>query len=255
LSQSVVLGRSAACQVEIADDFASREHAEIAWDRDYGGYVLRDLGSRNGTFVNDQRVEEHLLRPGEQIRVGSHIFKFLSADHVEAQYHETVYQMMTVDALTQIHNRRYFEDAFERELSRSLRHGRPLMLLVIDLDRFKNVNDELGHVAGDEVLRGVCQRIKRRVRRDELFARFGGEEFVILLTELSAAQGRQVAEELRNVVAESPISTSRGPVQQTISIGAAHTSGLVPITSQELLNEADRQLYQAKSEGRNCVRC
>lgn len=249
----MVLGRSASCDIELTDDLVSREQAVLAWNTDLICWELRDCESRNGTFVNDRQVQECVMHPGDQIRMGGYIFKFLPADHVEALYHETVYQMMTVDTLTQIYNRRYFEDGFERELQRSLRHGRPLSILMFDLDRFKLINDDLGHLVGDEVLRNVCQRVRRRVRRDELFARYGGDEFVVVLAESTAAQAEQVAEEMREIVSAQPVETSLGLTSVTISMGIAHTSGLEPVTTAELISLADKKLYEAKHAGRDCV--
>jgi diguanylate cyclase (GGDEF)-like protein len=250
----VTLGRSSDSTLELLDEFVSREHSVIEWGEAENSWVVSDLGSRNGTFVNDRRVERCVLEPGDHVRVGSHIFKFLSADHVEAVYHETVYQMMTVDALTQAHNRRYFEDAFDRELQRALRFARPLAVLLFDLDRFKSINDQHGHLAGDEVLQAVCQRVRRRVRRDELFARYGGEEFAIVLAETRRSQAMVYAEELRALIADEPIQTTRGDISVTMSIGVAHTSAIEPITTADLLACADGCLYAAKNGGRNCVR-
>jgi diguanylate cyclase (GGDEF)-like protein len=162
--------------------------------------------------------------------------------------------MMTVDALTQTHNRRYFEDAFDRELQRALRFGRPLAVLLLDLDRFKSINDQHGHLVGDEVLQAVCQRVRKRVRRDELFARYGGEEFAIVLAETRRSQAMLYAEELRTLIAEEPVNTSRGELTVTTSIGVAHTNALEPVTTADLLARADDCLYAAKNGGRNCVR-
>jgi two-component system, cell cycle response regulator len=250
----VTLGRSTDSTLELHDEFVSREHSIIEWDEVENSWIVADLGSRNGTFVNDRRVERSVLTPGDHVRLGSHIFKFLSEDHVEAVYHETVYQMMTVDALTQAHNRRYFEDAFERELQRSVRFCRPLAVLLFDLDRFKAINDQHGHLVGDEVLQGVCQRVRRRVRRDELFARYGGEEFAIVLAETRRSQAISYAEEVRTMIADAPVPTSRGDMPVTVSIGVAHTNAMEPVTAAELLSRADECLYAAKNAGRNCVR-
>ncbi len=114
--ESVTFGRSHDSKIEISDDFISRNHAVI--EVRGADYVVRDLGSMNGTFVNDMRIVEKRLAPGDQIRVGTHIFKFLSSDDVEAQYHEAVYQMMTTDGLTGAYNRRYFQESLSREMMR-----------------------------------------------------------------------------------------------------------------------------------------
>ncbi len=247
----MTIGRDQGCTVELPDDFLSRTHAIL--DLTDEGYRITDCESRNGTFVNDQRVTTHLLSPGDQVRIGNHIFKYLSSDHVEALYHEAVYEMMTSDALTQVYNRRYFEDAFRREVLRSQRHGRSLALVMFDIDYFKAVNDDHGHLVGDEVLKALCQRIRLRVRRDEIFARVGGEEFAIVLVESTRTTAREIAEDLRALVPSQPLLPHLPNLNVTISVGGVYTSGLEPFTDQELFSQADHQMYLAKSAGRNRV--
>ena len=111
------------------------------------GFVVVDLGSTNGTFVNDIRVDMHTLAPGDRLRLGNQIFKFLSADRFDAEFLENAYRMMTTDGLTQVHNRRYLLDVIDRELRRRNRTLRPLSVLMIDVDRFKTINDSFGHLA------------------------------------------------------------------------------------------------------------
>jgi diguanylate cyclase (GGDEF)-like protein len=251
-SPRMTLGRDSLCDIEVPDDFISRVHCVL--ERHDARWVLTDRSSLNGTFVNDERVEERDLVPGDQIRVGNHIFKFLSSDHVEAQYHEAVYEMMTIDALTQTYNRRYFEEALRREVLRSARHQRPFALLLLDIDFFKRVNDRFGHLVGDEVLRALGARLKARVREDELLARFGGEEFALAMPEITQENAVEVAEEFRKLVSDEAVHSTRGEIPLTISIGMAHSDGRQPIACSELLDRADRKLYEAKHSGRNCVR-
>lgn len=248
----MTLGRDPLCDIELNDDFVSRVHAVLEQTSD--GWRLSDRGSLNGTIVNDERIDQHNLSSGDQIHIGNHIFKFLSSDHVEAQYHEAVYEMMTLDALTETFNRRYFEDVLRREMLRAVRHSRPLALLLLDIDFFKLVNDRFGHLVGDEVLRTLGGRLRTRVRDDEVLARIGGEEFAVCLPEISPEGAVAVADELRKLVCESAVQTSRGAVDVTISVGVAHFAGGPSISSTELLERADRKLYDAKRSGRNCVR-
>lgn len=247
----VTIGRDSLCDIEVTDDFISRVHAMLELC-DHGWRIV-DRGSLNGTFVNDVKVTQQTLFPGDRLRVGNHIYKFLSANDIEVQYHEAVYEMMTFDALTGTHNRRYFEEGFRREVLRSIRHGRPLALLVIDVDHFKQVNDRLGHLVGDEVLRSLGAQFKRRTRGDEMLARYGGEEFMLVLSEATLPDAVRIAEELRQGVASTPIETSRGPVAVTISIGIAHFDGRAEVTSQQLIDRGDSKLYEAKGAGRNRV--
>src|SRR5207245_1914294 len=121
------------------------------------------------------------------VRFGNLIFRYLASSNVEAQYHEEIYRLTIMDALTGIHNQRYLLDFLERELARSLRYSRPLGLIMFDLDRFKTINDELGHLAGDFTLRELVPCIQNSIRREELFARYGGEEFAVVLPETTGA--------------------------------------------------------------------
>jgi diguanylate cyclase (GGDEF)-like protein len=248
----MTLGRDPLCDVELNDDFASRVHAIL--ERVGDDWCLSDRGSLNGTIVNDNRIDQQKLSSGDQIHIGNHIFKFLSSDHVEAQYHEAVYEMMTLDALTETFNRRYFEDILRREMLRAVRYSRPLALLMLDIDFFKHVNDRYGHLVGDEVLRALGGRLRSRARDDEVLARVGGEEFALALPEISLENAMTVADELRELVCEAPMETSRGPVKVTISVGVAHSDGNSPLSSSELMKRADEKLYEAKRGGRNCVR-
>ena len=249
----LTLGRDQGSTIEINDDFMSRTHAILELTED--GYTLTDCHSRNGTFVNDQRIfSSHLLKPGDQIRMGNHIFKYLSSDHVEALYHEAVYEMMTVDALTGAYNRRYFEDAFRREVLRTQRHGRSLALLMFDIDLFKQINDRYGHLIGDQILKALTARIRTRVRGDEIFARVGGEEFAIVLVESGRENARQIAESICELIASGPLLPEQPELHVTISVGGVFTNGLEPLTDEDLVSRADHQMYLAKAAGRNCVR-
>lgn len=247
--QVTFFGRDTECEYELTDDHSSRFHSKFVWEGD--DCLLRDLGSTNGTFVNEVRISQCCLKHGDQIRIGTNIFKFLSARDVEAMYHEAVFQMMTVDALTQTYNRRYFDDVFQRESLRSVRYQRSLGLLLLDIDHFKNLNDTYGHLVGDEILTGMCQRISKRFQRDEVFARIGGEEFAIALIEVSPEFLRDMGESLCRTVSAEPFSTSQGAVQVTLSIGGAHAAGDSPIAANVLYERADQQLYRSKAAGRN----
>src|SRR5207244_10140427 len=141
----------------------SRHHARIIPVA--RSYFIEDAGSTNGTFINDTLVaERQALKDGDQIKIGRSILKFMSGTNIEANYHEEIYRLMTVDALTQTYNRRYFDEALEREHNRSTRYKRDLSLIVFDIDHFKKINDVHGHVAGDQVLAQVAIAAKPRLR-------------------------------------------------------------------------------------------
>jgi diguanylate cyclase (GGDEF)-like protein len=159
------------------------------------------------------------------------------------------------DGKTGLANSSYWREVAEREISRA-RSGRdPLAVLLVDIDHFKSVNDRYGHLVGDEVLRAVANGLTHGLRPRDFVGRFGGEEFVVLLTGSDLEQARQAAERIRAHVAEVSVEASnrREPVQVTISIGVAafRDSGH---SVHELLDAADAALYAAKHAGRNCVR-
>jgi diguanylate cyclase (GGDEF)-like protein len=218
-----------------------------------GAYIVRDQGSTNGTYVNNRKIPEATLQSGDLIRIGKVVLKFLRGSDVERQYHETIYTMMVQDGLTGISNKRYFQEALRRELTRSQRHSRPLSLAMFDIDHFKKINDTYGHLAGDAVLRELAARIKGTIRGDEVFARYGGEEFALLMPESSVDQAVKFAERVRALVAATTFETEGRRIPVTISVGVGHTSGEPAITPEELVGRADRKLYEAKGAGRNRV--
>jgi two-component system, cell cycle response regulator len=250
-AERLVLGRDTSCDLVVVDDAVSRRHATIEPVDE--GFVIVDQGSTNGTYVNDCRIERHVLKAGDRFRVGGHIFKFLADDHIEAQYHECVYSMATRDGLTAAFNKRYLLDALQRTIHECERKMRPLALLMLDVDHFKAVNDTHGHLAGDEVLLGLCQRLRDSLRRDEILARYGGEEFALLVPETSLDDARSLAERLRNYIAAAPLETSQGPISITVSIGVASLQGGTSLTPTDFIAEADKNLYAAKTGGRNRV--
>jgi len=235
----------------VNDNSVSRMHAAI--EPTPLGYVVSDLGSTNGTYVNEQRITTQLLAAGDRVRTGNHIFKFLSADHVEAQYHETIYSMMTRDGLTGAYNKRYLMDVLTREIERSQRHQRPLSLVMMDIDHFKSINDKNGHLAGDEVLQEFCRRIMEILRMDEVFARYGGEEFSLVMGEARLSGAATTADRCRRLIEETPFNTSAGVIRATASFGVAQVCGAGAVTPEELIAAADAKLYEAKHSGRNQV--
>lgn len=228
----------------------SREHARI-W-RGLSGYRIKDLDSTNKTLLNDQPVIEAELKDGDHVSIGSCVLKFMERSSVEARYHEEIYQLATMDALTGLYNRRQFLELTERELARTSTHDRPLTLLIIDLDHFKLINDRHGHPAGDVVLKEVATTLKADPHEEFIIARIGGEEFAVVLPEHDLEQAREIAEHLCAAGGALERSEPAGARQVTVSIGVAGwLTGMTNIG--ELMRAADEQLYRAKQTGRNRV--
>lgn len=155
------------------------------------------------------------------------------------------------DSLTGLHNRRSFMESAARDLAAANRHQRPLTMMMMDVDFFKNINDTRGHAAGDEVLRQLGNILPESMREADLVGRYGGEEFCMLLVDTSLEDARKSAERLRQRIEELPIYHEAQRIAVTISIGiAAWHPGQ---SLDQLLSEADRALYRAKAEGRNRV--
>jgi len=166
---------------------------------------------------------------------------------------EELQRMSQTDPLTGVANRRALIQALEKEYSRVRRHGHHLSVLMLDLDHFKQINDRYGHATGDSVLREFVRIVLPEIRDSDFFARMGGEEFAILLSESSLGSARKLAERLCGAVAAHTFDSPQGAFSVTVSIGVA-TIGDNDRSADHLLNRADLCLYAAKSEGRNRVR-
>jgi diguanylate cyclase (GGDEF)-like protein len=160
------------------------------------------------------------------------------------------------DALTGLHNRSHFRDRFDALLRQARENGRPLSLLMIDLDNFKSINDRYGHLIGDECLRWAARTLGHALRphQDALLARFGGEEFVVVLPGLNLAAATRVAEDLLQHLRDAPFRGGSYEITVTGSIGVHAIGASAFVGIDPLLQLADQALYRAKADGRNCVR-
>jgi diguanylate cyclase (GGDEF)-like protein len=249
-TEPTVLGRSSKCDVQIDQESVSRNHCRVSFNGKT--YSMRDLGSTNGTYVNDELIDEINLRDGDQIKVGRTILKFITGGNIEAQYHEEIYRLMTIDGLTEVHNKRYFQEMLDREVSRSSRYDRVFAVVLFDIDHFKKINDTYGHLAGDAVLRQLGAIVRNKVRRDDIVARVGGEEFGILLPEVGRDGGADVARKLREMVESTDFRFENTTIDVTISLGVSQWEPGVK-DAQDLVARADAKLYEAKNSGRNRV--
>ncbi len=167
---------------------------------------------------------------------------------------DALVELSSRDALTGLANRRAFELALAREIDRVARSGEPALLLVLDIDHFKRVNDSWGHNAGDQVIKAVAHALIDSVRPMDLVARVGGEEFAIILPNCASAFGETVAERVRRRVERTPVQIGLGQqVSVSVSVGGAFAPQWVRSTPALWVERADQQLYRAKSEGRNLV--
>ena len=257
------LGRSAVTQLQIGGPGISRLHAEICVTG--SSATLRDLGSANGSFVGDIRLTDqpHFLQDGDLVRLGSVALKFYAHQSLDAALHDRVLRLATVDAGTGLFNRRYLMDALKRGCRTAVQTGRPLCLVMLDLDHFKQVNDSHGHAVGDLVLRECAAIASLVVGRAGVLGRIGGEDFLVLLPDTGLPAALALAESLRAAVADHKFvlpagagtelpGGSRMQHRQTASLGVAAWQDEMTDASQ-LMAEADRGLYLSKRGGRNRV--
>jgi len=246
----ITIGRDDDNIISVPMHTVSRRHSRIY--REGSQHLVADLESTNGTFVNDVEITGATpLRNGDLIKCGGAVFKFIEGGNVEGLYHEEIHRLTITDGLTQIANKRYFGEFMEREIARATRHHRPLALLMFDIDHFKKVNDVYGHLTGDRILCGVAQIIAAEVRREELVARWGGEEFAVVLPETSIKGARQFGERIRLTVEQTKFEYDDRILQVTVSVGAASLAA--GDTPESLIAKTDALLYQAKEKGRNRV--
>jgi diguanylate cyclase (GGDEF)-like protein len=245
-----VLGRSHDAYINIQDETASWNHCRLI--RKHAYWYIEDLKSTNGTYIDTRKIiGRQPIQSGDCFKVGQSIFKFLSTSEVEASYYEEIYRMAVCDSLTQLPNRRVFEETFDREFARAQRHQRPLSVIIFDVDKFKNINDQFGHLCGDMALRAIADTFKPRTRREDLFARYAGDEFVWVLSETHKEQGFAFAHWLVETCRSIRLSFHKQAVPITLSVGIASFDPDLHQSSKALLDAADQALYRAKANGRN----
>ncbi len=253
VNNKYIVGRDQDAGFVVGRSSVSRQHARL-FVMDDGSWWVEDLNSTNGTFVNEERLRmPRQLADSDQVRFGDAIYKFLSGSNIESAYHEAIHNMAIQDGMTGIHNKRFFMEFLEREIAVASRHGHPLTLVMFDVDHFKKVNDTHGHLAGDAVLKDLSQRIRPRIRREDLFARYGGEEFACVLPSTALPGGIVFAEHLRTIIEERPCSFDGGAIPFTISLGVTTLHRENGVDPAALIKRADENLYAAKRGGRNRV--
>jgi two-component system cell cycle response regulator len=249
-----VIGRGTEVDVPIHGEGISRRHAEL-WIRRTGSVYLTDLDSTNGTSVNGKDIGEDssALSDGDRIEIGSSLLKFSYQDTELEKVHQTLYDSAVRDGLTGAYNKRYLIDRFQQEFTYARRHGEMLHLAIFDIDHFKSVNDDHGHVVGDAVLRDTCKLVLQKIRNEDLFARFGGEEFIVLMRGISTENALLVAQRIREAVANNRVSHEDISLSVTISVGLVSGPTEACFAPDDMLRAADTQLYKAKKGGRNQV--
>ncbi|QQS32034.1 MAG: GGDEF domain-containing protein [Acidobacteriota bacterium] len=259
--EEVILGRAIEADVRVNDFLVSRKHARIeatpSDSRVAMEYILHDLDSRNGTFLNGRRIRREKLENGDKITVGETILRFDLLDEIDREYQRQIHRLISHDDLTGLLSSRSFFSELRREAGRAKAEGRPFCVLMMDGDNFKSVNDTYGHLTGSKTIEEIGFSIMTNLRTGDAAARFGGDEFAAFLLDADLPQGLVAAERIRTSIEEYPFSVIRTGKEReshkiTVSIGVASfpEDSSDPI---ELVEMADSALYRAKHGGRNRV--
>ncbi len=247
-----VIGRDPKCRFSLHDHRASRQHAAII---PCGGdvYLVEDLASTNGTRVNGTPINApHRLQDGEKIFVGETVIRFALADEIDVHFQSEVATLVGTDPLTGLPSKRRFDEALDFALQAAEQGRDTLSVLMMDMDGVKRINDTHGHLFGAHVIGETGRLIARVVGNHGRACRFGGDEFSAFLPGRSLNAALDVAEQIRRTVEDAAMEMEGIPLQPTISIGVA----CYPDSGQTLLDLiaiADKALYRAKGQGKNCV--
>lgn len=250
---SVTSGRNADNDIPLEFSGISRYHFKMQLSHPQG-WSIEDCGSKNGTYVNNIRISKPInLKKGDIVKIGSIALKFLPKGDPERLTYDKLHREAITDQFTGCFNKTYFNEKISLEVKKSKITGKPLSLIIFDIDHFKKLNDSHGHDAGDAILKQLAMLVRQNGVRDlDIFARYGGEEFVILLPQTQLKQAFEIAERLRALVEKHPFKYEESDLPITISMGVAdYRQGVVSGT--DLFKRADQAVYKAKEGGRNQV--
>lgn len=248
------IGREVGNTIVLADVGISSRHAQITRRR--GRFVIEDRGSTNGTYVNGTLIESPVqLADSDRIDLGqSTVLVVRYQDSIELEAAQRLYESVVRDPLTGVYNRRHFEERMLAEWAFAIRHRASIAMVMFDIDHFKRVNDEHGHLGGDEVLRVVGATLTSQVRTEDIAARYGGEEFIVLSRDIDRSQAIAFAERLRRAIATARPEYQGVTIPVTASFGVAVMRADQPVRdAAELVARADAALYRAKDGGRDRV--
>ncbi len=259
--EEVILGRALEADVRVNDTQVSRQHARVAAVKSRGSsvteYVLTDLSSRNGTFLNGRRVANERLRNGDKIAIGETILRFDLLDEIDREYQRQIHRLISHDDLTGLLSSRSFFSELRREAQRATVEERPFCVIMMDGDNFKRVNDTFGHLTGSKTIEEIGLSIMTNLRTGDAAARFGGDEFAAFLLDAELPQALVAAERMRESIEKHEFTVLQpGRTTETHNITVSIGVSSFPDDSSdpiELVEMADSALYRAKREGRNRV--
>ncbi|MFK8017281.1 MAG: diguanylate cyclase [Gammaproteobacteria bacterium] len=249
--KGLILGRGISCDLQLPSGVISRRHCKVSCVGQ--SIVVEDLASTNGTYLDNQRVERAFLSPSNQLRVGPFLLKLEYKGFMEIRAQNQLLQAARMDPLTGIANRGWFIAQAARMLAGMKDPTRMLTAVLVDIDRFKNVNDQFGHAAGDAVLNGVAKILDSEKHDSHLLGRFGGEEFVMLLPDTGRQEALILCDRAREEIANKTFKFEGLGLNVNVSIGMATATQGEVVSLESLISDADGAMYRAKRLGRNRV--
>lgn len=255
----LLIGREHA-DIRLGDDSVTPQHATIGWNGQ--AHVLGDLDSLHGSYVNDDRIHSRVLRPGDCLRFGNQRLQYLAPGYDATQLSQLAYTLNTTDGLTAAHNRTYLLESFRRELHLAQRSTAPLVIMLLDIDNLESIQANYGHIAGDHVLVDFAGRVQHIVRRGDLFARVGADQFALLCSQTQLQDALSLAERIRLAVSSRPVFEDTRTIPTSVSIGVAEFSASrsdepnsfdADSLCTVLLAEASQYLQLAHRQGSNQV--
>lgn len=246
------IGRGLHADVRVNDEGISRAHALVECVD--GQYFLSDAGSTNGTFSNGKRVLRHALQEGDKIQIGaSSVLRFTYHDDAQDDFQRSLYESALRDRLTGIFNRSYFNNRLESDVAFALRHGKPLSLVIFDVDTFSKINESLGKKVADHLLREIAFRVAGTTRSEDIFARFAGDEFVIICRDVDALRATRAANRILEIVSNTAFEVDGHSINVEISLGVADLAMLSRPAAPALVDATLAALNLAKRNGRSRV--
>lgn len=247
----ITLGRSPKATIMLQDTHVSRLHLAIDFEPIKGGYQVQDLGSSNGTFLNQARVSEAVLKDSDKITIGNTMLRFSRVDTFDLQFQSELDQLINIDELTGLVVKRRFDEELNRFVAVAKKQGNCLAMMMMDMDGLKQINDTYGHAFGSYAISETGRIIKAAVGQKGLASRFGGDEFMAFLPDECAQAAGRIGEQIRRLVETHTYVKDGLALKPTICIGISALKD--KDTMESLLKRADEALYRSKREGRNRV--
>lgn len=249
--EGLLLGRGMDSDVQLPATMISRRHCRVSC---VGRRVLvEDLDSTNGTIIDGERIKRAYLPPDSRLKVGPFVLKLEYKGTVELRAQNQLLEAARQDALTGVPNRGWLIRQAARLLAELSAPESWLSTVMVDIDRFKYINDRWGHAAGDTVLRGVAQVLQQQMRERDLLGRFGGEEFVMILPHTDRQDALIFCDRIRENVAQASFDHEGIILSVNVSIGVTSKQHSEIVSLDSLIGEADAAMYRAKQGGRNRV--